>query len=212
MNKQLLSLLFLLIFTNSVALAQEKQIITPDNLQKYLSSNIDYPLIGNTPAGNCDLALELTIEKNGELTNIENLSSCTSEFFNNTVTALSTLENVVWTPEVIGDSTIQSKKLLIVKFRRYSDQKPVQYLSETKKLLKKEKYKKAIKLINKGIAEHPYNSKYYLYRSLVYQQLGEDEKSTADRKKAEELENVVFTIAPVTMLGISRSQTRTIIR
>ena len=191
---------------------ESAQIVTPTNLKEYLVRTISFPKDGRGPADDCDLVLELEIQHNGELSSIKNVSDCGDIYYNETVFAIGNLQASLWQPKISGDSTITSKQLLVVKFRKTVDSTPVNYLADTKKLLKKEKYEKALKQINKGIAEHPFNSQYYTYRSLVQQELNDPELALEDQQKVEELNNKVFTIVPINLVGVSRTINRTTTR
>jgi hypothetical protein len=192
-------LLFFVLFQTA---AQEQPPL--GDLNQFVIENLQFPK-GELSQGNKGrMILSLKINNEG-LPDSVFVSQASTEIFN--AECMRVMELIIqnWKPSFLGDRAVGEEYLLVFSFSvqvgnsGFSDK-----YAQLERLMKKEKYEKAMALIDQKIEENPFDSYDYLTRSEIHRHLGNTEDSQKDFMTARQLKKKILVNAEVTAFGIPR--------
>ena len=133
------------------------------------------------------------------------LESTDEIFKTESLKALAYLESN-WYPELLEDKPRSRNYLLFFKFDTFLNKpSPFEERDQAQKLIKKEKYDKALKLLNKLSEENPYIAQNFELRWEVYRNIGEIENAQKNYLRSKYLKKEF--LASVEIYAIGRSRT-----
>ena len=192
----------LLFFVLFPAAAQEQAPL--DDLNQFVIENLQFPK-GELSDGNKGrMILSLKINNEG-LPDSVFVSQASTETFN--AECMRVMELIIqnWRPSFLDDRAAGEEYLLVFSFSAqmgnsgFSDK-----YAQLERLIKKEKYEKAMALIDQKIEENPFYSDDYLTRSEIHRQMGNNEESQRDYMTARQLKKKILVNAEVTAFGMPR--------
>lgn len=123
---------------------------------------------------------------------------------NSSKTSMSLL-NGEWEPALINDTPVDKKYQIVFRFRTYMDTKPIDYKGKSRKLIKKEKYEKALKTLDTGVQDNIYDYELYDLRSKVKEALGDSEGAKKDESISSSLKDEIMTVIDVNEIMVRRT-------
>lgn len=215
MKKTAILFAVLLLTFNTIVMSQTTQ--KPDSIQtvekakylkedltKFLSKNVAYPNEAIRSNIQGDVVLSFTITKNGKLDSLTILKSPDFSFSTSTIVAFDRLYEQ-WSPSRINDRPVDKKYFIIIRFRIYINTQPPDNKSKTAVYIKKQKFEKALKLLNNAIKDNQYDFELFESRSQVKEILGDTEGSKQDQIASDNLNNEVMTVVDINAIGITRT-------
>lgn len=206
MNKLKINSMFFMFFLlqYSVSCAQNKTpIVTTKNVQNLLSQLAKYPVEGVEKKASCQQVFEITIDVDGRLSNVVNRSDCPDYFKNAALAGIAMLANSKWILDAQENDTFPIKKLLVVNFNARDSSVS---LENVLRLIKNKKFKRALKVSSRTIKKDPYNLQMLQFQSLIYQEMGEDEKGKLNWAKIESLTESLYGSVSVPLVDFSVRQ------
>ncbi|CAM1333676.1 energy transducer TonB [Tenacibaculum aestuariivivum] len=206
-NKALIFLTILLTITSVKSQEIKNAKYLNGDITKILLKNSEYPIkdLNNKIQG--DVILSFIINKEGEKDSLTIVSSPSKSLSLNSLISFDKLENK-WSPYKVNEIPISKKHLVIYRYRYYIDTTPPEYEKKAKKMVKKQKFKKALKLFNKAIKNNPFDYQVFESRSKVKEKLGNDKGAITDGEKALKLKTEVISIVNVNIFGKTRTVKR----
>jgi len=218
MNKRLIIALTFLSFAPLVNGQQEHK---PDSIlpnkkamnvfgdvTKLLAKNANFPVdqLGpNVSGSEGDVVLSLVIGKNGKSDSLSIVSSVGKSFSASAIVAFSKLPDE-WKPALSNNEPVDKHYLIVFRFRKYLDTQPYDYKGKIVQLMSREKYKEALKQLNRAINDNKYDSELFDSRSKVKQLLGDEEGATADSLTSMRLSEEVLSLVEVRVMGFSTTK------
>jgi hypothetical protein len=178
------------------------------NATELLAKNANFPVdqLGPSAAGSeGDVILSLVIRKSGKSDSLSIVSSVGKSFSTSAIVAFSKLPDE-WKPATINNEPVDRRYLIIFRYRKYLDTQPYDYRGKIAQLLSREKYKEALKQLNRAIQDNKYDSGLFDSRSKVKQVLGDEEGATADKSTSVQLSEGILSLVEVKVMGISTTK------
>ena len=178
------------------------------DVTKFLQENTKYPIgaLENKIEGNVVILFDIL--KEGKMDKLKVLSSPDILLSTSSMASLNNIKDG-WSPCIINGKPIDKEYCIVFKFRMYMDTQPTNVAKEIEKLIKKQKYEKALKYIDKEIKENPFDYRLFDARSKINELLGDNDSAKKDSEQYIKLKNEVISIADVMAIGRSRVETRT---
>lgn len=177
-------------------------------VSKLLAKNANYPVdqLGpNVSGSEGDVILSLVIRKSGKSDSLTIVSSVGKSFSTSALVAFSKLPDE-WKPAIINNEPVDKRYLIVFRFRKYLDTQPYDHKGKIAQLLSREKYKEALKQLNRAINDNKYDSELFDSRSRVRQILGDVEGATADKLASIRLSEEILSLVEVRVMGISTTK------
>lgn len=143
-----------------------------EDLDRYLLINTKYPdeaMMSNIQG---DVVYSFTVNKIGRLENLALMNYPKELLLNSSRISMSSLSGE-WKPAQIDGNPIDKKYQIVFRFRTYLDTEPYDFKGQSKKLVEKQKYEKALKTLDEGIEDNNYDYELYALRSKVKALLGD---------------------------------------
>jgi hypothetical protein len=188
--------------SNSQAIQKAKYL--KEDLDRYLLINTKYPEEAMRSNIQGDVVYSFTVNKIGRLENLALMNYPKELLLNSSRTSMSSLDGE-WRPAQINDNSIDKKYQIVFRFRTYVDTKPYDFKGQSKKLVEKQKYEKALKTLDEGIEDNNYDYELYALRSKVKALLGDSEGSKKDEDISNNLKDEIMTIVDVTSMLVRRT-------
>lgn len=166
------------------------------NVTELLAKNANFPVdqLGpNVSGSEGDVILSLVIGKVGKSDSLSIVSSVGKSFSTSALVAFSKLPDE-WSPAIINHQPADKRYLIVFRYRKYLDTQPYDYKGKIEQLLSREKYKEALKQLNRAINDNRYDSELFESRSRAKQLLGDAEGATADRLTSMRLSEEVLSL------------------
>ena len=178
------------------------------DINKSLQKNTMYPkdALVNKIQGN--VVVSFVILKDGKMDQLKVVSSPDETLSSSSIDSFRNKEDE-WSPCINNGIPIDRKYSIIFKYRIYLDTQPTNVYEEIAKLIKKQKYQKALKYIDDEIKENPFDYKLFDARSKINELLGNKDNAQKDSEQSISLQNEIITIVDATAIGRSRVETRT---
>lgn len=173
-----------------------------------LAKNANFPVdqLGpNVSGSEGDVILSLVIGKSGKSDSLTIVSSAGKSFSTSAIVAFSKLPDE-WKPAISNNEPVDKRYLIVFRFRKYLDTQPYDYKGKIAQLLSREKYKEALKQLNRAINDNKYDSELFDSRSRVKQILGDVEGATADKLASVQLSEGILSLVEVKVMGISSTK------
>lgn len=148
------------------------------------------------------VVLSLNIDSDGNPDSLYLIAGNTTVWIDEVV-RVSNLAKDNWSENYLGERKKGQSYLVVCSLslqeedQKYDEDKVERFLS-------KEKYAKALPLLNDFIANNPYRSDYYEKRSAVFRGLGEVENAQRDFMTAKQIKNKVLVNTSVRIFGITK--------
>lgn len=198
----LLTMILISIPSNSQSVQNAKYL--KEDLNRFLSINTKYPIEAVISQIQGDVVYSFTINKNGRLENLA-LKNYPSELLLNSSKTSMSLLNGEWKPAVLNDTPIDKKYQVVFRYRTYMDTNPFDYKGQSRKLLEKKKYEKALKTLDSGVEDNSYDYELYDLRSKVKEALGDSEGAKKDESVSNSLKDEILTIVYINEILIRRT-------
>lgn len=182
--------------------AQEQE--SSGNLNKLVRENFKLPRADLSDGNKGRVILSLKINDEGQPDSVY-LAQASTDSFNAECIRVMELIIQQWEPSFLENRSVGDEYLLVFSFSvqignpGFADLK-----AQLERLMKKEKYEKALDLINQKIEENPFESDDYLTRSEIHRQMGNTEDSQRDYMTARQLKKKVLVNAELSVFGIPR--------
>jgi hypothetical protein len=189
-------------------LPNRKAVNAYGDVSKLLAQNANFPVeqLGpNVSGSEGDVVLSLVIGKNGKSDSLSIVSSVGKSFSTSAIVAFSKLPDD-WSPAIINNQPADKRYLLVFRYRKYMDTQPYDYKGKIKQLLSREKYKEALKQLNRAINDNKYDSELFESRSKVRQILGDVGGANADKLVSLRLSEEILSLVEVKVMGISSTK------
>jgi hypothetical protein len=171
-----------------------------------LSRNTNYPTEKLQPnsggKGEGDVILSVAIHKEGKSEFLTVVSSPDQAFTTSAVLAFNKLEDE-WSPAIINNDPVDKNYLIVFRYRKYMDIQPYDYKGRIKDLLSKQKYKEALKTLNRAINDNKYSKELLESRAKVKRILGDSEGAEVDELAATKLNDEILSLITVQVVGVS---------
>lgn len=177
---------------------------TKDEINIFLMKNTVYPMkcLKSGIAG--DVVFSLTINKAGLLDSLALVISPNESLTTNSFESLIKLAKK-WRPVNNDSIEIDKKYVIVFRYRIFMDNVPPDYFDRAKKSIAKQKYEKALKLLDKAVENNIYERQFYLARSEVKKKLGDEKGVAEDLSVVKRLDNNILSIVNIIAIGKSRS-------
>lgn len=175
-----------------------------EDLKAFLTKNILYPKEGITNNIEGDVVLSFVINKEGHMDSITVESSADHSLTISAVTAFTQVSDNEWSPAKVNDVPIDHRNKVIFRFRQFLNEEPYDYKAKARQLFDKEKYEKALKVYDEGIADNQYDVALFNERSRVKKILGDIEGSKLDHVIATSLKEEIMTVINVYAVAKTR--------
>ena len=217
-----LALLSIFMYSNSQIVQKSDSIVKYEkarylkqDLNKFLILKTLYPTSELTSMITGDVVFSFIINKNGKLENLALKDFDNAFFLNSSKNAIELLDGE-WSPAKLNDSPVDMKYLIVFRFRTSLERKPYDYKGQSRNLIVKQKYERALKTLNSGIEDNKYDYELYELRSKVKEMLGDKEGAKNDQLNSLKLKVEIMSIVDVTAIAVRRTvklgETTTIIR
>ncbi len=171
-----------------------------------LSRNTNYPTEKLAPnsggKGEGDVILSVVIHKEGKSEFLAVVSSPELAFTTSAVLAFNKLEDE-WSPAIVDNVPVDKNYLIVFRYRKYMDIQPYDYNGRIKDLLSRQKYKEALKTLNRAINDNKYSKELLGSRAKVKRMLGDAEGAEADELAAKKINDEILSLVTVQVVGIS---------
>ena len=170
------------------------------DIAKLLQKNTLYPTdaLANEIEGN--VVISFVILKEGKMDKLKVLSSPDETLSSSSIASFRNIENE-WSPCINNGIPTDKEYCIVFKYRMYIYKQPSNVNEEIESLIKKQKYEKALKYINKEIKENPYDYKLFDARSKINELLGNKDSAKKDAEQSIKLQNEVIAIVDVNAIG-----------
>jgi len=181
-------------------------LIEPEkSIDQLLSENVRYPSKALQDRKEGSVLLSLKINAAGFIDSLFIIESTDEIFKNEALLAVGILESK-WSPELLKEKPTDRKYLLFFKFDTFlNEASPNERVKQAEKLIEKEKFKKALKVLDKLIAENPYQVNTHELRWQVNLILSETVEAQKDYLKIKYLEKEFLSVVEVFAIGSTRS-------
>jgi len=220
MNRNIVLLIFFLIcFINANSQSVQNSNLTTinvkakylkDDLDKHLAQRIRYPqdaIISNIQG---DVILSCVIDKEGRLDKLTIINSPNNSLSTSSVVAINELGNE-WSPAKFNNIPVDKTYLFIFRYRIYLNTQPVDYNRIANRLIKKQKFEKALKLYNQAIKDNKYSCEYFESRSKIKETLGDIEGAKKDKLTSLELNDQILSVINVNAVGFTRTVVKKVV-
>ncbi len=174
-----------------------------EDISKFLANNTKYPMESLQRNIQGDVVLSFVISKDGKLNDLKTISSPDKSLLTSSVVALNGVPND-WRPCENEGKPVDKEYLLVFRYRMYRDTQPFDYKDKVGKLVQKQKYDKALKLINDAIKDNPYSSEYYQTRSDIKNRMGDTNGSKEDAEQSDKLRNEILACIDIAAISVVR--------
>lgn len=175
------------------------------SIDQILSENVRYPSEGLQTQKKGQVLFSIKINEEGMFDSLLILESTDEIFKTESLRALAYLESN-WYPELLDDKPRSRSYLLFFKFDTFLNRpSPYEEREQAQKLIEKEKYDKALKLLNKLSEENPFVAETFELRWEVYRNLDQIENAQKDYLRFKYLKKEF--LASVEIFAIGRSRT-----
>ena len=178
---------------------------TSGDFEQQLAEQIKYPMDALQEGIEGDVILSLKITELGTLDSLSVVLSPNPLLAKAAINALAQVKGN-WSPTQISGINATYNYLVILRFRRFMDAAPPQYDQKLEKLISKQKWEKALKVVDQWLDEDAYNSLVWSQRSRILKELGDDETETA-LEKAKNLSREFIANVPIVAIGKTRKST-----
>jgi hypothetical protein len=175
-----------------------------EDLDKFLSTNTRYPIEAVRSQIQGDVVYSFTINKNGSLENLA-LMNYPSELLLNSSKISMSLLNGEWKPALLNDTPIDKKYQIVFRFRTYMDTNPFDYKGQSRKLIEKKKYEKALMTLDSGVQDNMYDYELYDLRSKVKEALGDSEGAKKDESISSSLKDEIMAVIDVNEIIVRKT-------
>jgi len=185
------------------------------DLTKILKKLTRYPVEEASKGVKGDVVISFNIMADGKIDSLIIESSPSKRLSANSLVSFDQLKGK-WNPYKVNGTPINKKYLLVFRYRYYLDTSPPEYKKKAAQFISKEKYDKALKVLNKAIKDNKYDYTLFELRSKVKEKLGDIKGSKTDFEKALHLKSEIISLVKVDMIGKMRralkykTETRTI--
>jgi len=206
MNKNVILIFLTLILTTMSSNSQSIQNARymKEDLDKFLSTNTRYPIEAVRSQIQGDVVYSFTINKNGSLENLA-LMNYPSELLLNSSKISMSLLNGEWKPALLNDTPIDKKYQIVFRFRTYMDTNPFDYKGQSRKLIEKKKYEKALMTLDSGVQDNMYDYELYDLRSKVKEALGDSEGAKKDESISSSLKDEIMAVIDVNEIIVRKT-------
>lgn len=173
------------------------------DLAESLAKNAVYPpeaLMKNIQG---DVVISFIINKTGEIENMNIESTPNISLSTMSIIAINQLEKK-WKPYKVNGKAVNKKQKIVFRYRIYHDTKPHNYEERAERLMKKEKYERALKFYNRAVKQNQYDHHLYVSRAKVKKILNDIEGSQADIQKSIVVKNEIITY--INIIAVSSSE------
>lgn len=175
------------------------------SITQILSENVRYPSEGLQTQKKGQVLFSIKINEAGMFDSLIILESSDEIFQAEALRALGYLESN-WYPGLLEEKPRSRSYLLFFKFDAFlNERNPSELRDHAKNLIRKEKYDKALKLLNELLAENPYVAETFELRWEVYTNLGEVENAQKDYLRAKYLKKEFLSSVEIFAIGRTRS-------
>ena len=217
-----LALLSIFMYSNSQIVQKSDSIVKYEkarylkqDLNKFLILKTLYPTSELTSMITGDVVFSFIINKNGKLENLALKDFDNAFFLNSSKNAIELLDGE-WSPAKLNDSPVDMKYLIVFRFRTSLERKPYDYKGQSRNLIEKQKYERALKTLNSGIEDNKYDYELYELRSKVKEMLGDIEGAKYDQlnslRHKVEIMSIIDVTEPIVRrigpLGVTKTTTR----
>jgi hypothetical protein len=185
------------------AIKYEKAEYLNGDLVKYLTNRTKYPQEEMINQVNGDVIFTFTITKDGKLEDLALKNYPNSELLNSSRIAMNSLY-MEWKPAMLNDTAVERKYSIVFRFRVYANSRPVDCKPQVRKLFAKQKYDRALKIINSAIADNKYDHELYELSSKIKMSLGDKDGSMTDLSMADNLKDEMMGIIDVAVMYVTR--------
>lgn len=189
---------------DSVILFEKAKYLKAD-LTKYLSETVQYPEQALLKNKYGDVVLSMIIDKTGKIDSVAIVKSPDFLFSTSAIVAINSLADQ-WSPTKINGKAVNKEYNIAFRYRIYKDIQPPDYKSAALRSHKKQKYEKALDLLDKAIYENQYDYELFELRSRIKETLGDHEGAVKDLKTSDELKDKILSVVDVIMTGITRTR------
>jgi len=217
-----LALLSIFMYSNSQIVQKSDSIVKYEkarylkqDLNKFLILKTLYPTSELTSMITGDVVFSFIINKNGQLENLALKDFDNASLLNSSKNAIESLDGE-WSPAKLNDSPVDMKYLIVFRFRTSLERKPYDYKGQSRNLIEKQKYERALKTLNSGIEDNKYDYELYELRSKVKEMLGDIEGAKYDQlnslRHKVEIMSIIDVTEPIVRrigpLGVTKTTTR----
>ena len=217
-----LALLSIFMYSNSQIVQKSDSIVKYEkarylkqDLNKFLILKTLYPTSELTSMITGDVVFSFIINKNGKLENLALKDFDNASLLNSSKNAIESLDGE-WSPAKLNDSPVDMKYLIVFRFRTSLERKPYDYKGQSRNLIEKQKYERALKTLNSGIEDNKYDYELYELRSKVKEMLGDIEGAKYDQlnslRHKVEIMSIIDVTEPIVRrigpLGVTKTTTR----
>ena len=178
-----------------------------EDLDKLLAKNTIFPIEAFKNKIQGDVIVSITIDKNGNLDNLDLVSSANKIFSSSAIVAFDNVENE-WSSCQVDGVSVSKTYLIVFRYRLYENALPPSDKKIAEKLVKKEKYKKALKYYNRLISDNQYDYEFFEMRSKVKEKLGDSDGALMDTEQASRLKNEIISLVNIEGLVKIRTVTK----
>jgi hypothetical protein len=182
----------------------EKARYLKQDLYKFLSTHTEYPYTEMMSMLDGDVVFSFNINRDGKLESLALKDYSDASFINNSKNAISLLDGE-WSPTKLNDAPVEQKYILVFRYRTYVERKPYDCRAESRKLIEKQKFEKALKTLNSGIEDNKYDYELYELRSQAKEKLGDNEGAKDDQLNSLRLKVEVMSVIDVTSMVVRRT-------
>lgn len=190
----------------------QAQVVSPFNLvgpeasiDQILSEKVRYPSEGLQTRQKGQVLFSVKINEAGMFDSLLILESTDNIFTAEAIKALAYLKSN-WYPELLEEKPRSKTYLLFFKFDTFlNGRNPSELRDQARNLIKREKYKKALKLLNELSEENPYVPETFELRWEVYTNMGETDHAQKDYLRAKYLKKEFLSSVEVFAFGRTRS-------
>ena len=216
-----LALLTIFMYSNSQIVQKPDSIIKYEkakylkqDLNKFLCLKTEYPYTEMIGMKNGDVVFSFIITSNGTLESLALKDYPNASFLNSSKNAINSLDGE-WSPAKLNDSPVDMKYLIVFRFRTSLERKPYDYKGQSRNLIEKQKYERALKTLNSGIEDNKYDYELYELRSKVKEMLGDIEGAKYDQlnslRHKVEIMSIIDVTEPIVRrigpLGVTKTTT-----
>jgi tetratricopeptide (TPR) repeat protein len=174
------------------------------SIDRILAENVLYPGEGLKNRMKGEVLFSVKIDQEGNFDSLLILESTHPLFEKASLEAVAYLKSN-WYPELLESKSRDRRYLIFFNFDTFLNEKSPSDLKEySENLIKKEKYHKALKVLNKLIAIVPYSAEALDLRWEVYRNLKEKENAQKDYLKAKYLKREFLAVVEVYAIGQTR--------
>ncbi len=179
-----------------------------EDLTKFLQRKTIFPLdaVKNNIQG--DVILSSVISKDGKLNNLKVLSSPDKLLSASSLISFQRIINE-WNPCKDNGKPIDREYLIVFRYRIYLNEQPPDDNERAEKLIKKQKYEKAQKLLDAAITDNPFDYKLFESRSIIKEILDNAEDAKKDFEQSNKLYNEIIALVDVYAIGVTQVKTLT---